>query len=128
MANVNIVGSVSMTVSPFVSITSWSHMAVGAKWCSRNERIKVGPTIGTSRLPHVSAIQCTTPDMKSAKRIPQSMPGCQVNHRKLVFASRTGTKSSSILQSYITRYIQHDEREENAKDDEPGDLHHSKKR
>jgi hypothetical protein len=59
-------GSVNIQLSPFVSKISWWHMAVGAKWCSLKDLMIDLPKKGVSRLPHVSAPQCTMPEKKSA--------------------------------------------------------------
>ena len=41
----------AIQLSPLVSIKSWWHMRVGSTWCSLNERMKVLPTNGVSKLP-----------------------------------------------------------------------------
>lgn len=82
---------VSMQLSPLVSIKSWRVMAVGSMWCSLNGRMKACkthvldqvfrwastgsgtltfPKMGRSTDPQVSAPQWTSPEAKSAVRIP----------------------------------------------------------
>lgn len=41
-------GTQARQLEPFVSTKSWRVMARGSTWCSRNGRMKAGPTSGVS--------------------------------------------------------------------------------
>ncbi len=53
---------------PLVSMKSWWVMPLGSTWCSRKAPTKLGPRIGVSADPKLSARKWTNPERKSAAR------------------------------------------------------------